>query len=86
MSADRNPHRNKISDVGRMMRHAEARARREGRRVAADPAYLDQLAHHLADAAHLPLDMAKARVQQIAVSARVRDEAQRYGFQARASK
>jgi hypothetical protein len=39
-------------------------------RFAADPRYLDLLAHRLAAAAHLPLALAHKRVREMAISAR----------------
>jgi hypothetical protein len=38
-------------------------------RFAADPCYLDLLAHRLAAAAHLPLETARRRVLALAISA-----------------
>jgi hypothetical protein len=47
--------------------HRVAEAKRL--RPVADAAFLDAVARHLADAARLPLRVAKARVQQLSVSA-----------------
>ena len=58
----------RIKDVGRLTRLAETRDRDRGR-PAAD---LDALAERLAATAGLPLDVAQARVERLAISARTR--------------
>jgi hypothetical protein len=80
MSDRSSPHpRHRVTDVGRIMRLSEAL--RDRRRPPADSVYLDGLAARVAAAYGLPRDVAKRRVQQVAVSARTRvdDGADRQG-------
>jgi hypothetical protein len=67
--SDRSRHR--VSDVGRMMRVSDVAGRRR-LRPTVDPAYHDALAKRLADAAGLPLALARRRVMALAISARPR--------------
>jgi len=62
----------KHTRVGRMVRSSRYFHQRRAEcrlRPTRDAAYLNALAVRLADAAHLPLRVANARVQQLAVSA-----------------